>query len=152
MRLFYQALGARLGPNTFSSGILWDPGFIRIGANTIVGHGAMLIPHVIEGHRLAHYPITVGDDVTIGAHATVLAGTTIGNRAIVSLGAIVRKNSRIGPGEIWGGIPAARIGQRHEADDPAGRPEEPSRRPVEIPYRSVEPIDAARTKRLKTKE
>ena len=40
MRLLYQALGARLGANTYSSGIILDPGFVEIGSNCIVGQFA----------------------------------------------------------------------------------------------------------------
>lgn len=106
LRLFYLALGTRLGANTYSAGILYDPPFIRMGSNSVVGQGALLIPHVIEGDRLAHYPITVGDNVTIGAGSIVLSNVRIGNGAIVAAGAVVPKGSRIGAGEAWAGVPA----------------------------------------------
>ena len=67
MRWFYIALGTKLGSNTYSQGIIHDPPFIEIGENSVVGQYALLIPHVIEGRRLAHYPIRIGDNVTIGA-------------------------------------------------------------------------------------
>lgn len=111
MRLFYQALGAKLGPNTYSSGLLLDPPFVEFGANCIVGQFALIVPHVIEGSKLAHYPIKAGNNVTIGAGATVLSGVTIGDGAIVSTGAVVSKNTVIGKEEIWGGIPAKLIGR-----------------------------------------
>lgn len=111
MRLYYQALGAHLGKNTFSVGIILDPQFVNIGRDSIVGNGALLIPHVIEGSRLAHYHIRVGNNVTIGAHAVVLADVLIGDGAIVAIGAVVKKGTCIPPGETWGGIPAHRINQ-----------------------------------------
>lgn len=114
MRLFYQALGAQLGVNTYSQGIIHDPIFVRIGANSTVGQSALLIPHVIEGNRLAHYPIVIGDDVTVGALSVVLAGVTIGDGAVVATGAVVRKNTQIGAREIWGGVPARLIGRRQD--------------------------------------
>ncbi|MBK9786400.1 MAG: acyltransferase [Betaproteobacteria bacterium] len=110
MRLLYLGLGAKLGDNTYSSGIILDAQFVEIGTNSIVGQYALLVPHVIEGKKLAHYPIVMGNNVTIGAGATVLSGVTIGDGAIVSTGAVVTKGSNIGPGEIWGGVPAKRIG------------------------------------------
>ena len=110
MRPFYLALGARLGANTYSSGIIFDPGFVSIGRNSIVGQHALLVPHVNEGDRLAHFPIVVGDNVTIGAHAVIMSDVTIGNRAVIAAGAIVVKGTRIGAAEIWGGVPARRIG------------------------------------------
>ncbi|MDP2835274.1 MAG: DapH/DapD/GlmU-related protein [Pseudomonadota bacterium] len=106
MRLFYQALGARLGNNTYSQGIIHDPLFVSIGHDSVVGQGALLIPHVIEGDRLAHYPIRIGDHVTIGANAAVLSDVEIGDHAIVATGAVVKKGSRIGAHEVWGGVPA----------------------------------------------
>ena len=109
MRVAYQLLGARLGDNSYSSGILFDPPLISMGANCIIGQSALLIPHVIEGQRLAHWRIRLGDDVTIGANAVVLAGVTIGDGAIVAIGAVVAKGSVIGAGEVWGGIPAKRL-------------------------------------------
>ena len=111
MRVFYLALGTRLGENTYTQGILHDPPFIEIGRDSVVGQYAILVPHVIEGSRLAHHPIRLGNNVTIGAHASVLSDVTIGDGAIVATGAVVRKGTQIGAGEIWGGVPAARIGR-----------------------------------------
>jgi acetyltransferase-like isoleucine patch superfamily enzyme len=109
MRLFYLALGTRLGENTYSQGIIHDPPFVQVGDNSVVGQYAILVPHVIEGSRLAHYPIKIGNNVTIGAHSSVLGGVEIGDDAVVATGSVVKKDTRIGPGEIWGGVPAKRI-------------------------------------------
>ena len=112
MRLFYLALGAKLGDNTYSSGIILDPIFVTLGENTLVGQYALLVPHIIEGSKLGHYPIRVGNNVTIGAGAIVLSGVIIGDGAIVSTGAVVTKGTQIGSNEIWGGVPAKLIGER----------------------------------------
>lgn len=112
MRLFYKALGARLGDNTYSSGLIYDPLFVAIGHDSVIGESALLVPHVIEGARLAHYPIRIGNHVTIGAHAIVLAGVKIDDGAIVSAGAVVTKDTRIGSGEVWGGVPAKMLKRR----------------------------------------
>ena len=109
MRLVYLALGARLGANTYSAGALLDPPLTRIGSNTIIGHDAVIFAHVIEGERLELKAVVIGDTVTIGASAVIMAGVQIGNRAIVSAGAVVTKDTRIGAGEVWGGIPARRL-------------------------------------------
>lgn len=109
MRAFYLALGAKLGVNTYSQGIIHDPGFVTIGDHSVVGQSALLIPHVIEGDKLAHYPIRIGNHVTVGAMSAVLPGVTIGDGATVATGAVVPKGTVIGAGEIWGGVPAKRI-------------------------------------------
>jgi acetyltransferase-like isoleucine patch superfamily enzyme len=109
MRLVYQALGARMGENTYSAGVLLDPPLTEFGANCIIGHDAVLYCHAIEGQRFALSRIIVGNNVTIGATAVVMSGVQIGDGAIVSAGAVVLKNTRIGPNEVWGGVPAKRL-------------------------------------------
>jgi acetyltransferase-like isoleucine patch superfamily enzyme len=109
MRMFYLAIGTRLGTNTYSQGIIHDPPFVEIGDNSVVGQYAILVPHVIEGTRLAHYPIKIGNNVTIGAHSSILSDVEIGDHATVATGAVVSKGTRIFEGETWGGVPAVRI-------------------------------------------
>lgn len=109
MRLVYQALGARMGDNTYSVGAILDPPLTEFGANCIIGHDAVLFCHAIEGRHFALSRIRVGNDVTIGASAVVMPGVIIGDGAIVSAGAVVRKDTQIGSGEVWGGVPAERL-------------------------------------------
>lgn len=109
MRLLYQALGTRMGPNTYSAGVILDPPLTELGANCIIGHDAVLFSHAIEGRRFALSKIRIGDNVTIGATAVVMSGVCIGDGAIVSAGSVVLKDTRIGPNEVWGGVPAKRI-------------------------------------------
>lgn len=106
LRLVYLALGARLGPNSYSAGALLDPPLTQMGANCIVGHDAVLFAHIIEGRYLGFAPVILGDDVTVGAMAVVMPDVVIGDGAIVSAGAVVVKGTRIGAGEVWGGVPA----------------------------------------------
>jgi len=117
MRLAYLALGAKLGENTYCAGTLLDPPLTRMGKNCIVGHNAVLYAHTIEGRYFALEPIVIGDNVTIGAMATVMSGVVIGDGAIVSAGAVVRKGTVIGAGETWGGVPARLL--KPAAGDPA---------------------------------
>lgn len=109
MKLVYQMLGAKLGENTYSSGIILDPIFVTVGNNSIIGQYALIIPHVIEREKLAHYNIKIGNNVTIGAHSVIMTNVTIEDNAIVSVGAVVTKNTHIGEGEVWGGVPARRL-------------------------------------------
>jgi len=109
MRLVYQALGARMGSNTYSAGALLDPPLIELGENCIIGHDAALFCHAIEGGHFALHRIRIGNNVTIGAGAIIMPGVNIGDGAIVSAGAVVLKDTYIGQDEIWGGVPAKRI-------------------------------------------
>lgn len=114
LRLVYLALGAYLGRNTYSAGVILDPPLTHIGDNCIIGHDAVLYSHAIEGERFSLAAIHIGNNVTIGATAVVMSGVTIGDGAIVSAGAIVTKGTHIGPNEIWGGVPARLLKQKSE--------------------------------------
>lgn len=111
-RLVLLVLGTQVGVDSYSSGLVLDAHFVTIGSRTQIGLDALLIPHVQEGSALAHFPILVGDRVTIGARAIILAGVTIGDDAIVGTAALVTKGTKIGPSEIWAGVPARKIGVR----------------------------------------
>lgn len=114
LRLLYAALGARLGPNSYSAGVMLDPPLTTIGSNTILGHDALVFAHVIEGGRFEFHPVTIGSDVTVGGNSVIMPGAEIGNGAIVSIGAVVTKGTRIATGEIWAGVPAHCIGHRKD--------------------------------------
>lgn len=111
MRLIYQGLGARLGKNTYSSGTILDPPLTSMGDHCIVGQDAVLYSHAIEGRHLSHAAIVLGNHVTIGANAVVMSGARIGDHAVVASGAVVLKDARIPAREIWGGVPARKIGE-----------------------------------------
>lgn len=111
-RLTYIALGARIGAGSYFAGVIDDPQFVRIGADSFTGFKSILIPHVMEGTRLAHYPISIGNRVTIGAGAVVLPGVHIGDDAIIGALSVVPKGTVIGRGEVWAGNPARFISMR----------------------------------------
>ncbi len=106
MRFIYICLGAKLGENTYCAGAILDPPLVHIGANTILGYDCVLCPHAVEGKRVVFTAINIGNNVTIGMKAIVMAGVTIEDNAIVAAGSVVVKGSYIRAGELWGGIPA----------------------------------------------
>lgn len=92
--------------------LITGQGGVSIGSRTLVGYGARLVSsnhHIPEngpvfgaGHD--HVPVRIGDDVWIGAGATVLPGTTIGDHAIVAAGAVVTRD--VPAGGVVAGVPA----------------------------------------------
>jgi acetyltransferase-like isoleucine patch superfamily enzyme len=54
--------------------------------------------------------IRIGNDVWLGGHASVLAGVTIGDGAVVGANAVVTRD--VDPEAICVGVPASRVGQR----------------------------------------
>lgn len=107
----YRLMGARIGQGTYVVGCILDPHFVSLGAHTILGMDCVMIPHSREKGGLSYQSIEIGSGVTIGARALIFGGTRIADGAVVASGAVVPKNTKIGPKEIWGGIPAKPIGR-----------------------------------------
>ena len=103
-----------LGKNVFiNSGCRFqDQGGIYIEDNVLIGHNVVLATLNHEENpkkrgNLIPAPIRIGNDVWIGSNATVLAGVSIGDGAIVAAGAVVTKN--VTENTIVGGVPARYI-------------------------------------------
>jgi len=78
----------------FGAVLRGDNELIDIGERSNVQEGAML-------HTDMGAPLTVGADVTIGHHA-ILHGCTVGNGALIGMGATVLNHARIGDGCLVG--------------------------------------------------
>ena len=52
-------------------------------------------------------PISIGDNVFVGARAVILPGTEIGNDVIIGAGAVVK--GKVPPKTVWGGAPARQL-------------------------------------------
>lgn len=92
---------------------------LNIGAHTLIGAQSYLItvnhrtdcpelPFAHQGFRGGD--ITIGRNVWLGCHVTVLPGITIGDNAVIGAGAVVTKD--IPAGETWVGVPAQKLKQK----------------------------------------
>lgn len=66
-------------------------------------------------------PTVIGDDVWIGYRASIMAGVTIGNGAIIAAGAVVTKN--VNAYAVVGGVPARELGRRFTSAEECARHE-----------------------------
>lgn len=107
----FSLLGARIGHSVMVGGKILDPSLVEIGDCTMLGEDSLLTAHAVEGDRVDLGRIVIGRNVTLGVKAVILPDVQIGNNAIIAAGAVVKKGARIGPGEIWGGVPAKKIGE-----------------------------------------
>jgi len=76
-----------------------EGGSVKVGSNCVIGHNVTL------------HAATVGSHCLIGMGATVLDGAVVGDGSIVAAHALVLGKTVIGPGEMWGGVPAKFIKQ-----------------------------------------
>ena len=86
-----------------------DQGGIEIGDNVLIGQQVVIatLNHDLAPDKRANMipaPVKIGNNVWIGAHATVLAGVTIGDNAVVAAGAVVTKD--VPANTVVGGVPA----------------------------------------------
>lgn len=88
-----------------------------IGAYTYIITGNHRIDDLSKPIRLQGYtgaPIDIGNDVWIGCHVVILPGVTVGDGAVIAAGSVVNKD--IPAYEIWGGVPARKLGTRGAKD------------------------------------
>ena len=86
-----------------------DQGGIEIGDNALIGQQVVIatLNHDLAPDKRANMipaPVKIGKNVWIGAHATILAGVTIGDNAVVAAGAVVTKD--VPANSVVGGVPA----------------------------------------------
>lgn len=92
---------------------------IVLGDNLLMGPGVSIFSAnhgMVTGHPMTFQErneasIVIGDDVWLGAHSVITAGTHIANGVVVAAGAVVTR-SITQEGVIVGGIPAKIIGER----------------------------------------
>ena len=58
----------------------------------------------IDEQGVSTIPVTIEDDVWVGANAVILPGVTIGNHCVVAAGAVVTKD--VPPHSLVAGVPA----------------------------------------------
>ena len=99
------------GKNVFvNSGCCFqDQGGIYIGDHCLIGHQVVFatLNHMLDPIRRASMkpaPIRLGKNVWVGSHATILAGVTVGDNAVIAAGAVVAKD--VPANTVVGGVPA----------------------------------------------
>lgn len=96
---------------------------IIIHPKTVIGDRVTIYHQVTIGRKDAHISeadspmecIVIGDDAVLYPGSKILGGpgvTTVGARTIIAANAVLTRST--GDDEIWGGIPARKIGDRKD--------------------------------------
>lgn len=94
-------------------------GSVKIGNDTIIGFETVILTSThkhqdktipIKNQGMYKKPISIGDDVWVGARSMIMPGVTINNGAIIGANSVVTKD--VPPNAIVGGIPAKVIKYR----------------------------------------
>lgn len=111
----------QVGSNAFigRGSFVHGGGGVSIGNDVLIGPGVKIwttdhrfdsraLPMRQQGHDFG--PVSIGDDVWLGANAVVLKDVTIGEGAVVAAGSVVTKD--VPPYAVVAGVPARQIGVR----------------------------------------
>lgn len=101
----------------FGAVLRGDVNSIKIGNHVNIQDGAVLHTlyqkstieigdYVSVGHNVTIHGAHVHDYALIGMGSTLLDDAVIGEGAIIAAGALVLKGTKVGPYEVWGGMPA----------------------------------------------
>ena len=93
-------------PNTVGSGFYpVHAGFVRLGKYVRIGKNCTVLPMVLIGKRQpGDCKIEIGDNCYIGSGTTILGPITIGNNVTIGAGAVV--NQDIPDNAVVAGVPA----------------------------------------------
>lgn len=112
---------SHIGRNSVLAGL----GGISIGDDCLISSGVLIYSitqnvekdplNVIRENGNLKKPVSIGNDIWIGAGATILPGVTVGDHAIIAAGAVVTKDIR--PWQIAVGVPAKSIKDRRHLEN-----------------------------------
>jgi acetyltransferase-like isoleucine patch superfamily enzyme len=106
------AEGCRVGPAVeLGKYVMFGPNVAVVGADHCFDQPGR--PIIFSG-RPELVSTVIEDDTWIGYGATIMSGVRVGRGAVVAACAVVVKN--IPAYEIWGGIPAKKIGKRFSSE------------------------------------
>lgn len=118
---FYSPKGIEIGNNVFINNLcrISGPGGVSIGNDVSFGpnvniysstHNFSRTDLPINQQGMTTHPVSIGDDVWLGANCVILAGVSIGKGAVIGANAVVTKD--VAAYAIVGGVPAVELKRR----------------------------------------
>lgn len=115
--LFYRLMGAKLGKNVqINSKYCSDLCLLEIGDGAVIGGHATVICHSFERHRLILKKVKIGNNAIIGLNSVILPGAQIGDGALIAAAAVLAKNTKVEPRDVYFGVPAHSVKERKNGE------------------------------------
>jgi len=113
INLLHRLMGMKLGKRVqINTAVIGDSNLIEIGDDTVIGGDVTLVAHAAERGDLVTDRVKIGSRVTVGLMAVIFPGVEISDGAVIAANAVMKKGTKVGPGEIWGGVPAVKLGDK----------------------------------------
>lgn len=123
INVFHRLMGMKLGKRVqINTAVIGDSNLIEIGDDSVIGGDVTLVAHAAERGQLVAERVKIGSNVTVGLMAVIFPGCDIGDGAVIAANAVLQKGTRVGPGEIWGGVPARMLGKKERRAPAAPTP------------------------------
>lgn len=122
-QFWYRLVGAQIGKGiVMISGEITDPSLVTIGDGVFLGRHSLLLSHALgasstEDDFLLLARIEIGDGALVGAASIIMPGARIGEHAMINAMSFVPTNVHVPPYEIWGGIPAKKVGEVRRVEE-----------------------------------
>jgi acetyltransferase-like isoleucine patch superfamily enzyme len=100
--IIYRLLGANIGKRVYwpGSGIrVVEYDLLTIGNDVVFGSRT----HVLCSDSVESAPVTVGDGAMVADRCVLLPGSSIGRKAVLGSGGLLKKHFKISPGSTWVG-------------------------------------------------
>lgn len=111
---YLRGMGAKIGHNVaINTSAVSDLCLLEIEDNVFIGGSAAIMGHYSCTQYLNFAPVRICKNAAIGTRSIILGGTTIGEFAKVLPNSYVPPNTNIPAGEVWGGVPARKLSDRH---------------------------------------
>jgi acetyltransferase-like isoleucine patch superfamily enzyme len=107
--LVHAGFGAKIHGYVAIAGVLRDHPLLTIGAGATIGQNSVVTAHAITHDEIVLRPVVIGPRAVVGINCVVMPGLELGEGAVLAPGAVATIDTKIGPYELWGGVPARKI-------------------------------------------
>ncbi len=108
--VFLRMMGAKIGKRVvFNTQHVYDLDLLTVGDDVVVGANASILGHVGEKGKLVRAPVTIGNKCTIGQYTNIFPGVTIGDNCHVGAMSMIPKGATLDSNAIYGGVPVKKI-------------------------------------------